>query len=274
MPGSVPSDLLSRLEKLFEDPSPWWIGQIKKYITRYNSNITKYLNDTQIAFNFIKPIVGLHIRRSDKVSTGEGIFIHVDDYMEGAEEFFDRLEIHGKVDKRRVYIATDTPSVIKEIREKYPHYEVISNVKGARIASNLNRRSSFESLKGIMVDMHLLTQCDFVVCTFSSNIGRTLYELMQTVRLDASNFIVSLDAPYLNFGEEGRLKKVVRHNEGSVNSLQADVGDIVLINRNRRSVDPLEWATNLMTDLKRPFPGYKGELFYEEVDFFNYSAIE
>lgn len=60
----------------------------------------------------------IHVRRTDKVGT-EAAFHGIDEYMEHVNEWFLLQErIPGKIDKRRVYIASDDASVLPEARNK------------------------------------------------------------------------------------------------------------------------------------------------------------
>ena len=59
------------------------------------------------------------MRRTDKVGT-EAAFHSVDEYMEHVNEWFELQErIPNRIDKRRVYIASDDPQVLPEARTKY-----------------------------------------------------------------------------------------------------------------------------------------------------------
>ena len=60
----------------------------------------------------------IHVRRTDKVGT-EAAFHGIEEYMEHVEQWFMTQErIPGKIDKRRVYIASDDPSVLPDARKK------------------------------------------------------------------------------------------------------------------------------------------------------------
>ena len=73
-------------------------------------------------------------------------------------------------------------------------------MKNAKSA-NLNMRYSPESAKGVILDIHFLSQCDFLVCTFSSQVCRLAYEYMQTRYTDASWRFRSLDDVYYYGGQ-------------------------------------------------------------------------
>jgi len=64
-------------------------------------------------------IVGrIHVRRTDKVGA-EAAFHSIDEYMMHVEDYYNTLEKRGPVSQRRVYIATDDPSVISDAKHKY-----------------------------------------------------------------------------------------------------------------------------------------------------------
>jgi glycoprotein 6-alpha-L-fucosyltransferase len=124
---------------------------------------------------FKKPIVGVHVRRTDKVGT-EASFHSLEEYMKSVDDYYDQLEMVERVDKRRVYIASDDPKVIDEARRNYPKYEVIGDPEIAKVAA-VSTRYTDSSLNGIMLDIDLLSKCDFLVCTFSSQVCRVAYEV-------------------------------------------------------------------------------------------------
>jgi glycoprotein 6-alpha-L-fucosyltransferase len=78
--------------------------------------------------------VGVHIRRTDKVGT-EASFHSLDEYMQHVEEYYNQLEMIEKVDRRRIYLASDDPKVISEAKRSYPHYEVVGDPEVAKNAA-------------------------------------------------------------------------------------------------------------------------------------------
>lgn len=67
---------------------------------------------------FSGPVVGLQIRRTDKVGT-EAAFHALPEYMKWTEYWFQIEEYRiGRSIQRRIYIATDDPSVFAEAKEK------------------------------------------------------------------------------------------------------------------------------------------------------------
>lgn len=60
----------------------------------------------------------VHIRRTDKVGT-EAAFHPLEEYMNHVEEYYKQLEMTQPVDVRRVYLASDDPTVLKDAKAKY-----------------------------------------------------------------------------------------------------------------------------------------------------------
>lgn len=68
-------------------------------------------------FSFVTPYDSLHVRRTDKVGT-EAAFHGIEEYMFHAEEFYQRLERRQEVPVRKIYLATDDASLLKEAERK------------------------------------------------------------------------------------------------------------------------------------------------------------
>merc|ERR1712109_334517 len=125
------------------------------YLLRPQPHLKDMLDTTVENFNIEHPIVGIHVRRTDKVGT-EAAFHSVDEYMKYVEEYFEQLEMkEGKLSKKQVYVASDDPKVLAECRKKYPDYEFLGDQKASKSAAVSSRYSS-NSLKGIISDIHML----------------------------------------------------------------------------------------------------------------------
>ena len=74
--------------------------------------------------------------------------------------------------KKRVYLATDDPTGLKEARVKYlePEWEIYGNSSVA--SAGIPERRYEDGLFGIVRDVIFLSKTDFLVCTFSSNVGK------------------------------------------------------------------------------------------------------
>lgn len=128
----------------------------------------------------------------------EAAFHPIEEYMIHVEEQFQLLARRTRVDKKRVYLATDDPSLLQEAKNKsvtlsarafhhrgsslrthvsafspplrYPEYEFISD-NSISWSAGLHNRYTENSLRGVILDIHFLSQTDFLVCTFSSQVG-------------------------------------------------------------------------------------------------------
>ncbi|XP_063951642.1 alpha-(1,6)-fucosyltransferase-like [Lytechinus pictus] len=138
----------------------------------------------------------MQVRRTDKIKW-EAKFHGIEEYMVHAEEFYEKLEKKRGESRgvRRIFLATDEVNLLDEAKKKYPGYVFVSDNKISQSA-NLASRSSEDSLKGVIVDLHLLARSDFLVCTFTSNICRLAYEVMQHYHVDASSKVRSVDCGY------------------------------------------------------------------------------
>lgn len=191
----LPSELGSQLVHLFDQPLVWWYGQFIKYLFRPNAVFEDYLKSKKSEIGFSSPIVGIHVRRSDKINK-EAKFHDLEEYMYHVEDYYKRIELEEPRQERKVFVATDDPKVIEECREKYQRYNCLGFSENANLASKLKSRYTNSSLWGTLMDIFFLADCDYVICTFSSGFCRLAYELMYSVQPDAANRIHSLDVEY------------------------------------------------------------------------------
>lgn len=70
---------------------------------------------------FITVLHRVHIRRTDKVGT-EAAFHKLDEYMVHVEQYYKYKELTDKIDKKRVYLATDEPKLFSEAKRKCVKY--------------------------------------------------------------------------------------------------------------------------------------------------------
>nr|CAG4648559.1 EOG090X03KK [Polyphemus pediculus] len=270
LPLAIPRDLSERMIRLHGDPQVWWIGQFMKYLLRYQPETQGMLDQAKEAMNFKKPIVGVHVRRTDKVGT-EAAFHSVDEYMIHVDDFYNKLEMKQEVDVRRVYLASDDPSVIPEAKKKYPGYEFLGDVtiaKGAAVAT----RYTDASLRGILLDIHMLAHSDYLVCTFSSQVCRLAYEIMQTLHPDASNKFKSLDDIYY-YGGQGPHQQtaILAHKITRPGEISMEVGDVLGIAGNHW--DGYSKGVNERSKQSGLYPSFKASDRYNIVDFPLYSEV-
>ncbi|XP_064469233.1 alpha-(1,6)-fucosyltransferase-like [Ornithodoros turicata] len=219
----IPDDIATELVGLHTDPYAWWFGQFVAYIMRPSVSLFDNLRETKRNITFRSPIVGLHIRRTDK--RGEAARHEIKEYMEHADEYF--ANIAGPV-PRRIYVATEDPSVFPELRKKFPRYVILGDEKASQDASSKTTRYSPSALRAVVKDIFLLSQCDLVVCTLSSGVCRVAYELMQARRTDATSHIVSLDVDYFYAFVRFPPRRIIYpHRETAPKELRLREGDCV-----------------------------------------------
>jgi glycoprotein 6-alpha-L-fucosyltransferase len=110
------------------------------------------------------------VRRTDKIGT-EGSFHNISEYMIHVEDYYNKIELLEDSVERKVYLATDDPNVWKECINNYPNYKFIGNEKAAIFASKLKTRYNFDSFMQLVIDIYLLSETDFIVCTMSSGVS-------------------------------------------------------------------------------------------------------
>jgi len=60
----------------------------------------------------------VYIRRTDKIKT-EASLHTLDEYMVHVEEYYKLKELSGDVNRKRIYLATDEPTLFDEAKRKY-----------------------------------------------------------------------------------------------------------------------------------------------------------
>ncbi|XP_053381464.1 alpha-(1,6)-fucosyltransferase-like [Mercenaria mercenaria] len=195
LPKSIPEDLAEEITRVHKNPSGWWIGQFLVYLTRQNQGLKSFIEQNIRNLGFRHPIVGLHVRKTDKIKELKKLR-NLSEYMTHVEQWYDSYERRHGAAQRRIFLATDDPTVITMARESYPNYTFVNNVNASELAKKWSTRFSESSLYGLLLDIQMLSMSDFVVCTMSSNIGRRVYELMHASYWDAPARIKSLDIEY------------------------------------------------------------------------------
>ena len=114
------------------------------------------------------------------------------------------------------------------------------------------------------MDIHYLSKCDYLVCTFSSQVCRMAYELLQLRYADGSWRFKSLDDIYY-FGGQGahHVVAVMDHSPQTSNEIEIKIGDKIGIAGNHW--DGYSKGTNRRTGLNGLFPSYKVKDFIQAV---------
>uniref|UniRef100_A0A8C1IB34 Alpha-(1,6)-fucosyltransferase n=1 Tax=Cyprinus carpio TaxID=7962 RepID=A0A8C1IB34_CYPCA len=271
LPLAIPEDLADRLQRLHGDPPVWWVSQFVKYLIRPQAWLSKEMQEATSKMGFKHPIIGVHVRRTDKVGT-EAAFHPIEEYMVHVEDHYQSLAQRMHVDKKRVYLATDDPSLLQEAKSKYPDYEFISD-NSISWSAGLHNRYTENSLRGVILDIHFLSRTNFLVCTFSSQVCRVAYEIMQTLHPDASSFFYSLDDIYY-FGGQNAHNQIAIYPHQSRNSddIPLEPGDLIGIAGNHW--DGYSKGINRKTGRTGLYPSYKVKEKIETVKYPTYPEAD
>uniref|UniRef100_A0A1Y1MQD9 Alpha-(1,6)-fucosyltransferase n=1 Tax=Photinus pyralis TaxID=7054 RepID=A0A1Y1MQD9_PHOPY len=259
-PQAVPEDLAPRLTRLHGNPIVWWVGHVLQYVLRYQNNTTDYIEATMRSLKLKNPIVGVQLAK-----TGSGdLSLTLDEHMWEVERYYNQLELKQIVTKRRIYVAADDVQVISDLTKRYPDYQVIFHTK---------RTETSSGLLNFIIDLHILSLTDFLVCSFSSETCRLAYELMQTKQPDASAKCRSLDDVYFYSQQLHNMRKAIRvHQSESEEEIDLELNDLIDLWRN--NWDGYSLGRNLRTNRWGLFPSHKVEIEIETVKFPTYSEIE
>uniref|UniRef100_A0A671QBR8 Alpha-(1,6)-fucosyltransferase n=1 Tax=Sinocyclocheilus anshuiensis TaxID=1608454 RepID=A0A671QBR8_9TELE len=262
LPLAIPEDLADRLQRLHGDPPVWWVSQFVKYLIRPQ----KIGTPKRKTFKHL-----VHVRRTDKVGT-EAAFHPIEEYMVHVEDHYQSLAQRMHVDKKRVYLATDDPSLLQEAKSKYPDYEFISD-NSISWSAGLHNRYTENSLRGVILDIHFLSRTNFLVCTFSSQVCRVAYEIMQTLHPDASSFFYSLDDIYYFGGQNAHNQiAIYPHQPRKSDDIPLEPGDVIGIAGNHW--DGYSKGINRKTGRTGLYPSYKVKEKIETVKYPTYPEAD
>lgn len=253
----IPQALVPSLTKLTPEPFAWWTGQFIDQFINFSDDLNRDAELKAHEIDFSKPIVGIHIRATDIVSLNNLKKVGVSDYMSEVKDFYDKLELTEKVESRRVFVATDKPSMIKDIREQYPGYEIYVHDRAAQIASTKKHRFSKVGLRGIIEDLKTLVKCNFIVCTFSSNICRLMLEISQAKFPDTFAKVVSIDSIYFATLNNYRIGVVTQNHTAIYNyEIGLKVGEKVSVH-SFQDKNGYYHGVRLSPRARGNFPAYK-----------------
>ena len=273
LPWAVPEDIAHKMIRLHGIPFVWWYGQLLIYVLRPNPTLTEIYRKAEAVLDFASPIVGVHVRRSDKVTSREAEFHQIDEYMVHVEEYYKILNYRQKVDVKRVYLATDAKGLLEKAQRRYPDYVFITGNSGtAQFTETQGDRNSADAIWSIILDLYFLSKSDYLVCTFSSNVCRLTYEMMQPEKTDASNWWYSLDNGYMGDWTLVHDQRVLYENTVSTKP-EIVVCDILHCKRERR-LGVLRGISDRFPDISFPYDRYKIEEITSIAEFTSYEDID
>uniref|UniRef100_H2XYH4 GT23 domain-containing protein n=1 Tax=Ciona intestinalis TaxID=7719 RepID=H2XYH4_CIOIN len=273
-PRYLSQQFWNRLYSFHGNPKAWIAGHHIRYILRPKPFMEDIIQQAEKTVNFSQPLVGIHIRRTDKLTMeGENArFITLQQYLPHVDQWYDKYDLSQRrknitiPTERRIYLATDDPSVWEETKELVG-YTFVGFKRFSQAASNLSSRNSLSGLLGVVVDVTMLSKCDAMVCSLSSEVPNLAFELRQTEHLDASNDVIPLD---LGYGYEFLVSRVhiaVYAHKAKVKATNETFDEIELMQGDILFTITNWWngfynGINERTGEKGLYPTYKVEVYY------------
>jgi hypothetical protein len=142
--------------------------------------------------------IGIHIRRGDKLNESKNVPTKL--YLEAAKLILAKKKL--SIDQVVVYAASDSTSALKKLKRQWNSTIATSprlrldilpmRIPDGHVQSAWDlQRGDFKHRRTIqfLAELETLARCDYVICTYSSNVCRFL----QIIRTQKKNTILSLD---------------------------------------------------------------------------------
>jgi glycoprotein 6-alpha-L-fucosyltransferase len=97
----------------------------------------------------------------------------------------------------------------------------------------------------MLLDLHTLASCDYVVCTFSSNVCRLVYEMMQIDEVDSTWKVASLDSDYFVHGEKRFEFAVEEHKPENNKEIELMIGDMVEVISSAKEMSSIKFYNQM-----------------------------
>lgn len=142
-----------------------------KEFYKYNTFTQKYISDSKLNLNIPDNYISVHIRRGDKIVTGEMEDIDLNQYVDAIR---DAIHI-----SRNIFIATDDTSVVTYMSNKLLgdnvniFYNKNNKLNGfdEKTYNSKNIFSKKNEVLNMLFDMDMMIHSHFFIGTFSSNVG-------------------------------------------------------------------------------------------------------
>ena len=138
--------------------------------------------------------IGIHIRMGDKITSGEMAAISLDTYRKAIQD----AQILLKKDTLNIYVMTDNSPILSSLKEAANPSWSLYSLKPPIPSTGHDQKTfnaqptkdKMESYYHFLSELHIMQRCPYIVCTYSSNIGRFLY-----MTREPGSIIQSLDIP-------------------------------------------------------------------------------
>lgn len=172
----IPKDIKTILDKIgMENQRNWFLGKLIEYLLRPNSYILSEKSIIERIFSFdFNETVGLHVRRNDFKIYKNSHEDHV--YLAKIKNYYESE--HRYKMKRKVFLMTDaTKYEINQLKNLFKKNQ-ITIITTNKYDNDTNLFSTI-GLKKLIIDMLLMSKCEYYFGDHLSNIFRLIYELNQ-----------------------------------------------------------------------------------------------
>ncbi|CAK8682849.1 unnamed protein product [Clavelina lepadiformis] len=231
---AIPHNLEEKIKVLHDDPNSWWIGQIMRYVFRPKPWVTDKVQQIKRKLNLTRPYVSFHVRRTDKLHS-EARYFNIEEYMQHVVNWYERDEEHARSYTRKVYVASDDlANVIPDARSKYPDYEFLYHAAHEdkplkSMTQFVQDREEEAELISLVCDLMILSQSDYFVGTYSSNIGRLVTQLMHSSG-DATFRSRSIDYRMFYYAGLPLTYRAIENFSGEKEDLFFSAGEMIVLN--------------------------------------------
>ena len=130
--------------------------------------------------------IRMHVRRTDKILAKESEFIPSTVFIRRLKAVMDAKRRNGNQwtshmnERTKVYIASEDGKVLPEFGRKFKDWDFVgyNNTGGPSLGTEKSRHSQ---LFGIIRDIWILFNCDYVIGTFSSNVGFAYFVQIENI---------------------------------------------------------------------------------------------
>ena len=179
--------MTSTPERFKDKGSLWYMAHMLQFVMRPNLHLQRLVLAAKRAVGWVSPSLGVHIRRGDACEKGhERMCTGVMQLLPQIRTIYDRYKLRG------VFLATDSASMVRELKDAAPdmHWMVLEPFD----REQLNPASQFGDLPRMLqmrlglydrrilaesafCDLLLLAQSDALAGQFSSHFFKTAFAL-------------------------------------------------------------------------------------------------
>ena len=226
----IPEDLMDILPLITPDPETWFDGQFIAYVFRPNDDFLPQFH----AYHNLNYNAAIHIRRNDKIK--EAYFYDIEEYTKVIELYFQIQQANNQQIKNNftVFIATDDALALNEPRSLLMPIRVLGNISTAETASNISNRYLPDSHNSLIQDFFQLANADFLLCTFSSNLGRLVYEYRTATKYTNSDLYEVMSMDLNPFGDFPRnYQSIHARNVQDINELNFEKNVLIYVPKHK-----------------------------------------